>query len=40
MGKILAGKHPERLIEKAVERMIPAARSAASRWNLFVYAGH
>lgn len=30
--QILEGKHPERVLEKAVERMIPVVRSAASRW--------
>ncbi len=40
MGEILEGKHPERLIEKAVERMIPEGplgRQAMK--NLRVYAG-
>jgi large subunit ribosomal protein L13 len=39
-GAILEGKHPERVIEKAVERMIP--RGALGRQqmkNLKVYAG-
>src|SRR5487761_280692 len=39
-GQILAGKHPERVIEKAVERMIP--RGPLGRQimgNLKVYAG-
>lgn len=39
-GKILAGKHPQRVIEKAVERMLgegPMGRQRLS--NLYVYAG-
>ena len=39
-GQILAGKHPERVIEKAVERMVP--RGPLGRQvmrNLRVYAG-
>lgn len=39
-GKILAGKFPQRLIEKAVERMLargPMGRQRLS--NLFVYCG-
>jgi large subunit ribosomal protein L13 len=39
-GAILAGKHPERVIEKAVERMVPRGplgRKVMS--NLRVYAG-
>ena len=40
IGKILAGKHPERVIEKAVERMVPRGplgRRIMS--HLKVYAG-
>jgi len=40
MGQILGGKHPERVIEKAVQRMIsrgPLARKQMS--NLRIYAG-
>lgn len=39
-GKILAGRHPERVVKKAVERMIsrtPLGRKQLS--NLYVYAG-
>ena len=39
-GKILAGKHPQRVVEKAVERMLaknPMGRQRLS--NLYVYAG-
>lgn len=40
-GQILDGKHPERLIEKAVERMLPKDSSLARQQlkNLRVYAG-
>ena len=39
-GKILGGKHPERLIEKAVERMVPRGPlGRAQMKNLRVYAG-
>ena len=40
-GKILAGKHPQRVVEKAVERMVaegPMGRKRLS--NLYVYAGN
>jgi large subunit ribosomal protein L13 len=39
-GKILAGKHPERVIEKAVERMLPGGPLGRQQLgNLKVYAG-
>jgi large subunit ribosomal protein L13 len=39
-GKILSGKHPERLIIKAVERMVPRGPlGRAQMKNLRVYAG-
>lgn len=39
-GEILAGKHPERVIEKAVERMIPEGPLGRQQMrNLKVYAG-
>jgi large subunit ribosomal protein L13 len=39
-GKILGGKHPERLIVKAVERMVPRGPlGRAQMKNLRVYAG-
>lgn len=39
-GVILAGKHPERVIEKAVERMIPEGPLGSKQMkNLKVYAG-
>lgn len=39
-GKILAGKHPERVIEKAVERMLPKGPLGRQQLgNLRVYAG-
>ena len=40
-GKILAGKHPERIVEKAVERMMPKESPLARRQlaKLHVYAG-
>lgn len=39
-GEILKGKHPERVIEKAVERMIPSGPlGRAQMKNLRVYAG-
>ena len=39
-GKILGGKHPERLVEKAVERMVPRGPlGRAQMKNLRVYAG-
>jgi large subunit ribosomal protein L13 len=39
-GEILAGKHPERVIEKAVERMLPEGPLARQQLrNLKVYAG-
>lgn len=40
-GKILAGKHPERVVEKAVERMMPKESPLARRQlaKLRVYAG-
>ncbi len=37
---VLAGKHPERVIEKAVERMLPKTKlGRAMIGKLFVYAG-
>lgn len=39
-GEILEGKHPERVIEKAVERMLPEGPLARKQLkNLKVYAG-
>jgi len=39
-GQILAGKHPERVIEKAVERMLPRGPLGRLQLsNLRVYAG-
>lgn len=39
-GKILGGKHPERLIEKAIERMVPRGPLGRQQMsNLRVYAG-
>lgn len=39
-GQILAGKHPERVIEKAVERMLPRGPLGRRQLsNLKVYAG-
>ncbi len=39
-GEILAGKHPERVVEKAVERMIPEGPLGRKQMkNLKVYAG-
>ena len=40
-GKILDGKHPERVVEKAVERMMPKESPLAARQlaKLRVYAG-
>jgi len=40
-GKILGGKHPERIVEKAVERMMPKESPLARRQlaKLHVYAG-
>jgi large subunit ribosomal protein L13 len=39
-GQILAGKHPERVIEKAVERMLPGGPLGRRQLgNLRVYAG-
>jgi large subunit ribosomal protein L13 len=39
-GKILGGAHPERLIEKAVERMVPRGPLGRRQMkNLRVYAG-
>ncbi len=39
-GQILAGKHPERVIEKAVERMLPRGPLGRRQLgNLRVYAG-
>ena len=39
-GQILDGKHPERVIEKAVERMLPEGPLAAKLFgNLRVYPG-
>lgn len=41
VGQILGGKHPERVIEKAVERMLPKESPLARQQlsNLRVYAG-
>jgi len=41
LGKILESKHPERVVEKAVERMLPKDSPLARRQlkNLRVYAG-
>jgi large subunit ribosomal protein L13 len=39
-GQILEGKHPERVIEKAVERMLPGGPlSRKQMGNLKIYAG-
>ncbi len=40
-GKVLAGKHPERVLEKAVERMLPKESPLARKQlgKLRVYAG-
>jgi large subunit ribosomal protein L13 len=40
-GKLLGGKHPERVVEKAVERMMPKESPLARRQlaKLHVYAG-
>jgi large subunit ribosomal protein L13 len=40
-GKVLAGKHPERVLEKAVERMMPKESPLARRQlaKLRVYGG-
>jgi len=39
-GKILAGKHPQRVVEKAVERMLAEGPMGRKRLaNLYVYAG-
>jgi large subunit ribosomal protein L13 len=40
-GKILSGKHPERVLEKAVERMMPKESPLARRQlgKLHVYGG-
>jgi len=38
--KILAGKHPERVLEKAVQRMLPGGKlSRQQMTNLRIYAG-
>ena len=40
MGKILGGKYPERVLEKAVERMVPRGPLGRQQMtNLRVYAG-
>ena len=40
-GKILAGRFPQRVVEKAVERMLPKGPMGRPRLsNLFVYAGN
>ncbi len=43
-GKILGGKHPERIIEKAVERMMPKesplARKQLSKLRVYASAEH
>jgi len=39
-GQILDGKHPERVVQKAVERMLPKGPLGRKQYkNLFVYAG-
>jgi large subunit ribosomal protein L13 len=39
-GQILGGKHPERVVEKAVERMVPRGPLGRQQMrNLRVYAG-
>ena len=39
-AKILEGKHPERVVEKAVERMLPKGPLGKKQLsNLYVYAG-
>ncbi|HRE45646.1 MAG TPA: 50S ribosomal protein L13 [Terricaulis sp.] len=40
-GKVLAGKHPERVLEKAVERMLPKESPLARQQfsKLHIYAG-
>ena len=38
--QILDGKHPERLVQKAVERMLPKTKLGRAQYKkLFVYAG-
>lgn len=40
VGKILTGKHPERVMQKAVERMLPRGPLGRRQLgHLFVYAG-
>lgn len=40
VGKILTGKHPQRVVEKAVERMLPRGPLGRRQLgHLFVYAG-
>jgi large subunit ribosomal protein L13 len=40
VGKILTGKHPERVLQKAVERMLPGGVLGRKQLtHLFVYAG-
>ena len=40
MGEILAGRHPERVVEKAVERMVPRGPLGRQQMrHLKVYAG-
>ncbi len=40
MGQILSGKHPERVVQKAVERMVPRGPLGRKQMsNLKVYAG-
>lgn len=40
VGKILTGKHPERVVQKAVERMLPGGPLGRRQLgHLFVYAG-
>jgi large subunit ribosomal protein L13 len=40
VGKILYGKHPERVVEKAIERMLPKGPLGKKQLsNLYVYAG-
>lgn len=39
-GQILEGKHPQRVVEKAVERMLPKTKLGRTMYsNLRVYAG-
>lgn len=39
-GQIIEGKHPERVVQKAIERMLPRGRMGREQFrNLRVYAG-